>query len=222
MAISRPARADDDVAGKQIKRTIWSGVLAGVGLVAFADETVFYQLLHWHHFYDESTLAVGLVSDGLFHAGGFTAMVAGLFLLADALRRGGFVPKRWWGALLLGAGGFQLYDGIVQHKLLGLHQNPLPRHPLVLRPDLEPDRGRHDRRRGGADDGACRRDGIGDVPLRRRNGCVSARARTHAARADAAGRRRLRPGLVPAEPARPPMAGPQGGLHARPVPGNRT
>jgi len=49
-------------------------------------------------------------------------MVAGLFLLAGAHRRGGFVPKRWWGALLLGAGGFQLYDGIVQHKLLGLHQ----------------------------------------------------------------------------------------------------
>lgn len=24
--------------------------------------------------------------------------------------------------MLLGAGGFQLYDGIVQHKLLGLHQ----------------------------------------------------------------------------------------------------
>jgi hypothetical protein len=94
MAISRPARAsEDDVAGKQIKRTIWSGVLAGVGLVAFADETVFHQLLHWHHFYDKSTLAVGLVSDGLFHAGGFIAMVAGLFLLADALRRGGFVPK---------------------------------------------------------------------------------------------------------------------------------
>ena len=68
-------------------------------------------MLHWHHFYDKSTLAVGLVSDGLFHAGGFIAMVAGLFLLADALRRGGFVPKRWWGALLLGAGGFQLYDG---------------------------------------------------------------------------------------------------------------
>src|SRR2546430_8266066 len=124
MAISPPARAADDgyVAGKQIKRTIWSGVLAGVGLVAFADETVFYQLLHWHHFYDESTLAVGQVSDELFHAGGFTAMVAGLFLLADALRRGGFVPKRWWGALLLGAGRFQLYDGIVQHQLLRLHQ----------------------------------------------------------------------------------------------------
>ena len=122
MTISRPARAAGHMAGRQIKRTIWSGVLAGVGLAAFIDETVFHQLLHRHHFYDKSTLAVGLVSDGLFHAGGFVAMVAGLFLLADTLRRDGFVPKRWWAALLAGAGGFQLYDGLVQHKLLGLHQ----------------------------------------------------------------------------------------------------
>ncbi|HEY0938409.1 MAG TPA: DUF2243 domain-containing protein [Trebonia sp.] len=105
-----------------LKQTVWSGLLAGVGLVAFIDETVFHQLLHWHHFYDKSTLAAGLVSDGIFHAGGFTAMVAGLFLLADAARRGTFIPKRWGGALLLGAGGFQLYDGIVQHKILRLHQ----------------------------------------------------------------------------------------------------
>jgi uncharacterized membrane protein len=108
--------------GAGLRQTVWSGLLAGVGLVAFIDETVFHQLLHWHHFYDKSTLAVGLVSDGVFHAGGFTAMVVGLFLLADASRRGTFVPKRWWGALLLGAGGFQLYDGIVQHKILRLHQ----------------------------------------------------------------------------------------------------
>src|SRR5438552_2310148 len=122
MATSPMAATADEMGGRQVKRTIRSGVLAGIGLVAFIDETVFHQLLHWHHFYDKSTLAVGLVSDGLFHAGGFIALVAGLFLLADAHRRGGFVPKRWWGGLLLGAGGFQLYDGIVQHKLLGLHQ----------------------------------------------------------------------------------------------------
>lgn len=29
---------------------------------------------------------------------------------------------RWFGGLLLGAGGFQLYDGTIQHKLMGLHQ----------------------------------------------------------------------------------------------------
>jgi uncharacterized membrane protein len=105
-----------------LKRTIWSGLLAGVGLVAFIDETVFHQLLHWHHFYDKSTPAVALVSDGIFHAVGFTATCVGLFLLADAARRGTFIPKRWWASLLLGVGGFQLYDGIVQHKVLRLHQ----------------------------------------------------------------------------------------------------
>jgi uncharacterized membrane protein len=122
MAGSQLDRVADDVAGRQLKRTIWSGVLTGIGLAAFLDETVFHQLLHWHHFYDKSAPAVGLVSDGLFHAGGFIAIVVGLFLLADAIRRRGFVHKRWWGPLLLGAGGFQLYDGRIQHKLLGLHQ----------------------------------------------------------------------------------------------------
>ena len=104
------------------RSSAWSGVLCGIGLAAFLDETVFHQLLHWHHFYDRSTPAVGLVSDGIFHAGGFIAVVVGLFLLADAHRRHGFVPRRWWAGLLVGWGAFQLYDGLVQHKLLGLHQ----------------------------------------------------------------------------------------------------
>jgi uncharacterized membrane protein len=121
-ASAETARPAGQTMSGQLKRTIWSGVLVGVGVAAFLDETVFHQLLHWHHFYDKSTMAVGLLSDGLFHAFGFTSLVVGLFLLADSLRRGGFVPKRWWGALLLGAGGFQLYDGTIQHKLLGLHQ----------------------------------------------------------------------------------------------------
>jgi len=106
----------------QARRTTWSGVLFGVGLIAFVDETVFHQLLHWHHFYDRSTDEIGLVSDGIFHAVGFFATVAGLFLLADVRRRGGLRWPRWIGGLLIGAGAFQLYDGTVQHKLMGLHQ----------------------------------------------------------------------------------------------------
>jgi uncharacterized membrane protein len=104
------------------RRSTTSGVLAGLGLVAFVDETVFHQLLHWHHFYDRSTPDVGLVSDGLFHAFGFVAVVSGLFLLADLRRRQSLVVRRWVGGLLLGAGAFQLYDGLVQHKVFGLHQ----------------------------------------------------------------------------------------------------
>ncbi|MCD7034412.1 DUF2243 domain-containing protein [Metabacillus sp. GX 13764] len=107
---------------KASKQNAWSGVLFGIGVIAFFDESVFHQLLHWHHFYDKSTSAIGLVSDGLFHALSWFATVAGLFMLADLKRKSGVWMKRWWGGVLTGAGAFQLYDGTVQHKLMGLHQ----------------------------------------------------------------------------------------------------
>ncbi|CDQ20186.1 Uncharacterized membrane protein [Halobacillus karajensis] len=105
-----------------VKRNFWSGILFGMGLAAFVDETVFHQLLRWHHFYDKSTTDIGLISDGFFHAFSWFATVGGLFLLADVRRRNGLWLTRWWGGVLLGAGGFQLYDGIIQHKLMRLHQ----------------------------------------------------------------------------------------------------
>ena len=104
------------------RRNVLSGVLLGIGIAGFVDEVVFHQLLHWHHFYDGATLAAGLVSDGLFHAFSWFATVASLFLFADLRRRRMLLPGRWAGAVLLGAGAFQLYDGTVQHKLLNLHQ----------------------------------------------------------------------------------------------------
>jgi uncharacterized membrane protein len=103
-------------------RNILSGVLLGVGIAAFVDETIFHQLLHWHHFYDKSTPTAGLVSDGVLHAVSWFATVAALFLFADLRRRTGFQAPRWWGGVLVGAGGFQLYDGTIQHKLMKLHQ----------------------------------------------------------------------------------------------------
>ena len=103
-------------------RNLWSGFLFALGLVAFIDEAVFHQLLRWHHFYDKSTTDIGLISDGLFHAFSWFATIAGLFLFADIRRRNGFWFTRWMGGFLLGAGGFQLYDGIIQHKLMRLHQ----------------------------------------------------------------------------------------------------
>lgn len=104
------------------QRNVWSGVLFGIGMVAFIDEAVFHQILHWHHFYDLSGTDAGLVSDGFFHALSWFATIGGLFLVADLARRPAFWPKRWWGGVLLGGGVFQLYDGLVQHKLLGIHQ----------------------------------------------------------------------------------------------------
>jgi uncharacterized membrane protein len=103
-------------------RNLWSGILFGIGIVAFIDETVFHQLLHWHHFYDQSTKAIGLISDGFFHAFSWFATVGGLFMVADLRRRNAWLFKRWIGGVFLGAGGFQFYDGTIQHKLMRLHQ----------------------------------------------------------------------------------------------------
>ncbi len=45
-----------------------------------------------------------------------------LFLFADLQRRRSAIPVRLWAGVLTGWGGFQLYDGVIQHKVLGLHQ----------------------------------------------------------------------------------------------------
>ena len=103
-------------------RNILSGILFGIGFAAFIDEAVFHQLLRWHHFYDKSTTEIGLISDGLFHAFSWFATIGGLFLFADLRRRKALEPLIWWGSILLGAGGFQLYDGTIQHKFMKLHQ----------------------------------------------------------------------------------------------------
>jgi uncharacterized membrane protein len=104
------------------RRLVVSGLLLGAGAMGAVDEIVFHQLLHWHHFYDRASGTAGLVSDGLLHAATWSATVAGLALLADVRRRQAFAAATWWGAVLLGAGGFQTWDGVVDHKLLRVHQ----------------------------------------------------------------------------------------------------
>lgn len=100
----------------------WSGGLLGIAVMAAVDEIVFHQILGWHHFYDLSTPAIGLLSDGLLHAGELIALVAGFFLLLDLRRRGALSGKWAWAGFFLGAGSFQLLDGIVNHKVLRVHQ----------------------------------------------------------------------------------------------------
>ena len=100
------------------------GAILGVGLMGSLDEIVFHQLLRWHHFYDRSGPSWDTISDGLLHAFTATMLAVGAVLLwAERRRLVRVVGNRSLVAgVLLGMGGFQLFDGVVNHKMLRLHQ----------------------------------------------------------------------------------------------------
>jgi len=107
-------------------------IVFGIGLAGTLDEIVFHQILHWHHLYDRSTSGVALVSDGLLHIGSTAALLVGGRAILRRRHEGGGLPgHRVVAGTMIGAGGFNLYDGTVQHKVLRLHQvrygvDPLP------------------------------------------------------------------------------------------------
>lgn len=113
-------------------RPLWPALLIGVGLAGTLDEIVLHQLLHWHHLYDRAGRDAGLVSDGLFHLASTVLLVIGMVgaLTANAgelwngRRSSALVGdrRRFWGGVLVGLGGFNLYDATIQHKVLRLHQ----------------------------------------------------------------------------------------------------
>ena len=105
------------------RRVVLSGFLFGCGIAgSVIDLFVFHLILQWHHFYDLSTTTVALVADGLFHGATWLITVWGLFMFADVRHQIAVPWARWTGAVLAGVGFFQLLDGVVFHKVLGIHQ----------------------------------------------------------------------------------------------------
>lgn len=100
--------------------TTLPGVLVGLGAGGILDGIVLFQLLHWHHVYDRSSLSAGLVADGLFYLGAAAALTVGLVLLWR--RRVPALDRRFAGAALASAGALNLVDGAIVHKLLRWHQ----------------------------------------------------------------------------------------------------
>ena len=104
------------------RRSVLTGTMLGVAIMAAVDEIVFHQMLSWHHFYDRSTPDISLLSDGLLQTAYLVLLVAGFFWFADLRRRGSLARRSAGGGFVLGLGAFQLFDGIVDHKLLDLHE----------------------------------------------------------------------------------------------------
>src|SRR5215208_1798538 len=103
---------------------LWIGALLGAGIVGTLDEVVLHQLLQWHNFYVHTTAYWRIAIDGLFHLATATLLCLGALRLWTDRAVLGRLPQggRLLAAgVLLGMGGFNLYDGTVQHKLLNLH-----------------------------------------------------------------------------------------------------
>jgi uncharacterized membrane protein len=104
-------------------------VLLGIGLGGFFDGIVLHQILQWHHLLSAHlppdsvrNLEINTLADGLFHAATWVFTVVGVVLLAGAVRTGAAPTWRQLvGGPLIGWGGFNLVEGIVDHHILGLH-----------------------------------------------------------------------------------------------------
>lgn len=108
-----------------------AGILFGLGLGGFFDGIVLHQILQWHHMVTSAgfpadslrNLQINTLWDGVFHAGTYAFVVAGLAVLWRHARR----REVWWstrlliGTMLIGFGAFNLVEGTVNHHLLGLH-----------------------------------------------------------------------------------------------------
>jgi uncharacterized membrane protein len=107
---------------EQARSVLFTGILIGIGIAGFLDETIFHQLLQWHTFYWATDERGRILSDGLFHLFSTLLLLWGLFRVwhGRAHWREASGPIMMAG-ILMGAGSFNFYDGIIQHAILHLH-----------------------------------------------------------------------------------------------------
>lgn len=99
-------------------------ILLGIGWMGAFDGILFHQLLQWHSVYMDTHRQGQLISDGLFHTFSVVMMAIGAILLWRAGRpkdvdRGN---RLLVSGVLLGAGGFNVIEGIINHHILQIHR----------------------------------------------------------------------------------------------------
>lgn len=107
-----------------------AGIALGLGLGGFFDGIVFHQVLQFHHMLSAhpdpavaGDLRLNVLADGLFHAATYVFTVVAVVLLWRARRRDD-VPtsgRTLLGSTVVGWGLFNVVEGVVNHRLLGIH-----------------------------------------------------------------------------------------------------
>lgn len=120
----------DETVKSSSNALIGAGIVLGLGQGGFFDGIVFHQLLQWHHMFSSietdmtvAGLELNTLGDGLFHLLDWLLTLTGIFLLW----RAGVRSEQSWsgrvlfGSILMGAGLFNLIEGIIDHHWLGIH-----------------------------------------------------------------------------------------------------
>jgi len=110
-------------AARARRKLLWIGVLFGIGIAGTLDEVIFHQLLQWHNFYVHTNQYWRIATDGVFHFISSLLMSSTALLIWSNRHLLSTLPNglALVAGALCGAGGFNLYDGTIQHKLLQLH-----------------------------------------------------------------------------------------------------
>ena len=109
---------------------IVAGILLGLGQAGFFDGIVFHQLLQWHHMFTNvessntvSGLELNTLGDGLFHLVDWLFTLSGLVVLWLTIKRNDvdLSTSVFIGAFCIGAGMFNITEGILSHHVLQIH-----------------------------------------------------------------------------------------------------
>ncbi|RKD97231.1 DUF2243 domain-containing protein [Halopiger aswanensis] len=112
------------------RRLLLAGGIIGFGFGAVLDVVIFHQILQTHHllsgFYDPYTydgVRTNVMFDGLFTAGTLTIGWIGIALLWRVVNGtdARLSTRALAGSIVVGAGVFNVFDGIVDHYVLDLH-----------------------------------------------------------------------------------------------------
>lgn len=111
-----------DADRRRRRSVLLTGVALGIGIIGSLDEAILHQLLQWHTFYWGTDEAGRILSDGIFHVFSTVVLLWGVYRLwqtpRDWMRSGG---QALVAAMLIGGGGFNVFDGIVDHLVLHVH-----------------------------------------------------------------------------------------------------
>lgn len=122
------------------KSLIAAGILLGLGQAGFFDGIVFHQLLQWHHMFTNvesgntvAGLELNTFGDGIFHLVDWLFTLAGIIVLWNAVKKDStdLYNSVLIGAFCIGAGLFNVTEGILSHHVFQIHHVKPGSHQLT-------------------------------------------------------------------------------------------